>query len=174
MLLIVLSSVAGALVLAAGAWAGLVAAMRRPALAARLLRIRPLRALMARMAAAGVRASRRRARRDGTIAAGRPMSDLEAVLAFADTEEAAGARAMLARMSPRQRNELSRRTMGADGLGGLLAAGVAAGGEGSPLGRAARRAGATGAASPARDAARAARKRKAVAKRRAARAGARR
>jgi hypothetical protein len=166
MLLIVSSSVAGALVLTAGAWIGLVAAMRRPALVARLMRIRPLRALMTRVVTAGVRASRRKARRDGTIPQGRPVSDLEAVLALADTDEARRARAMLARLSPRQRNEFSRRTMGADGLAGLLAAG----GEGPHLGRAARRAGSTGAASPAH----AARRRKAPAKRRAARTGARR
>jgi hypothetical protein len=176
MLVTILLALVIVLALAAGLWIGLAYAMRRPGLARRLLRIRPLRRVMGRMAAMGMRSARKKAARDGRIRAGRQVSDLEVALAAADTEQARQAKAMLARMSPRQRAEFSRRTMGADGLSGLLAdaAALDAGDGTEMLGRADRRRGAGLAGSPGQDAARAAQRRKAVAKRRAARKGARR
>jgi hypothetical protein len=157
---------------AAGAWLGLASAMRRPALARRLMRVAPLRWGMARMTRAGLRAARRRAERDGTLPAGRPVSDLELALVVSDTEEARRARAMMARLTPRQRAELSRRTMGADGLAGLMeSAAATSAADADALGRADRRR-ASGVA--AAGAGRQAQRRKAVARRRAARKAARR
>jgi hypothetical protein len=174
MLLTILLVIAAVLLLVAGLWFGLAYAMRKPALARRLMRVPPVRFLMAKMTKIGMRAARKRAERDGTIPKGRPVSDLELALAVSDTEEARQARAMLARLSPRQRNELSRRTMGADGLSGLLAEGAAAEGGAESLGRTGRRQTAGVAASSGRESARAAQRRKAVAKRRASRKGSRR
>lgn len=173
MLMPILLAVAAVLLLAGALWSGLAYAMRRPALARRLMRVRPARYLFARLAAAGVRSARRRAEREGTLPATRPVSDLEIALAASGTEEARQARAMLARMSPRQRNEISRRTLGADGLSGLLADAAALDGAEMP-GRAGRRRVAGAPGSAGRDSARDVQRRRAVAKRRAARKRARR
>lgn len=173
MLLTILLAAGLSVLVAGGLWFALVQAMRRPALARRMVRVPPLRWAMARMAATGMRAARRRAERDGTIPAGRPVSDLEVALSVADTDEARHARAMLARMSPRQRAELSRRTMGADGVAGLLeSAAATAAVDAEALGRADRRR--VAGSAPATDAGRQAQRRKAVARRRAARKAARR
>ncbi len=172
MLLTILLAVVLSVVVAAGAWFGLVWAMRRPALARRLMRVPPLRWAMARMTRAGLRAARRRGERDGTLPAGRPVSDLEVALAVSDTEEARRARAVMGRLSPRQRAELSRRTMGADGLAGLMESAAATSAvDADALGRADRRR--VAGVAPA-DAGRRAQRRKAVARRRAARKAARR
>lgn len=172
MLVYVLAALAAVLVVAAALWLGLALVMRRPALARRLMRVPPLRFLMARMAAVGMRAARRRAERDGTIPPGRQVSDLEVALAASDGEEARRARAMLARMNPRERNALSRMTLGADGLAGLMRSDLPFPGDDAAtemLGRAGRRRQAGLAGSDRGEAARRAQKRKAVARRRAAR-----
>lgn len=166
MLLTILIAVGAAIAAGAAAWFGLAYVMRRPALARRLVKIPPFRWVMARMTAAGMKAARRKAERDGVIPTGRPVSDLEVALAVSDTDEARHARAMLARLSPAQRNELSRRTMGTDGLAGLMSDGSAA--EAEALGRANRRR-VAGTAAPTGDPSRDAQRRKAVAKRRAQR-----
>ncbi|MGD9572411.1 MAG: hypothetical protein AB7V62_11030 [Thermoleophilia bacterium] len=165
MLITILIAAGAAIAVGAAAWFGLAYAMRRPPLARRLMRVPPFRWLMARMTASGMKAARRKAERDGVIPTGRPVSDLEVALAVSDTEEARHARAMLARLSPAQRNELSRRTMGADGLAGLMVDAPAA--DADALGRSDRRrvAGTAAAGNPSRDAQR----RNAVAKRRAQR-----
>lgn len=172
MLVYVLAALAALLVVTAALWFGLAFVMRRPALARRLMRVPPLRFLMARMAALGMRAARRRAEKDGTIPAGRHVSDLEVALAASDSAEARRARAMLARMNPRERNQLSRMTLGADGLAGLMNADLPAQGDDQAaemLGRAGRRRQAVVGGSEGREAQRQAQRRRAVAKRRAAR-----
>jgi len=156
-LLIVLAVVAAVgLLLAVGA----AIVVRRPALVARLARFAPVRRLMVRM----TRAQIRRARRRGDVPAG--ATDLEVMLAGETGAEARAAQAMLARMNPRQRAELSRRTLGADGLAALMESAATLDGPDAAPGRADRRraAGAAGAPSGA-----SAQRRKAVAKRRAAR-----
>jgi hypothetical protein len=160
--LIVLAVIAAVgLVLAAGA----AVVVRRPALVARLARFAPIRRLMARMTTGQIR----RARRRGDVPAG--TTDLEVVLAGETGAEAQAAKAMIARMNPRQRAELSRRTLGADGLAALMeAAATTDGGDAGP-GRADRRRVAAVAGAPAP---RSAQRRKAVAKRRAARKAGRR
>lgn len=128
-LLIVLAAVLGTVVLLAVALAVL---SRRPALMTRLARLAPVRHLM-------VRATRwqiRRARKRGRVAAG--TTDLEVILAGQTGAEAEAARAMLKRMSPRQRAEFSRRTLGGDGLAALMDPG-ARGDDASAPGRADRR-----------------------------------
>lgn len=175
MLLTILIAVAITLVVVAGLWFGLAFAMRRPTIARRMMRVPPLRWLMARVTRAGLRSARKKAQREGRLPTDRPVSDLEVALAASDTEEARRARAMLARMTPRQRAELSRRTMGADGLAGLMGDNPLMGlDDEDALGRTGRRRGAGVAASPGRDTARAVQQRKAVAKRRAARKKSRR
>ena len=84
--------------------------------------------------------------------------------------EAQAAKAMLARMNPRQRAEFSRRTLGADGLASLMETAATLDADDATLGRADRRraAAASAAAGPS------AQRRKAVAKRRAARKAGRR
>jgi hypothetical protein len=156
-LLIALAAVvAVGLLLAAGA----AVVVRRPALVARLARFAPIRRLMVRMTTAQIR----RARRRGDVPAG--ATDLEVMLAGETGAEAQAAKAMLARMNPRQRAEFSRRTLGADGLAALMeSAATMDGGDGGP-GRADRRRAAGAAGAPA---ARSAQQRKAVARRRAAR-----
>ena len=112
----------------------------------------------------------RRTRRRGDVPAG--ATDLEIVLAGESGAEAQAAKAMLARMNPRQRAEFSRRSLGADGLASLMeTAATLEGDDGSALGRADRRraAGVAGASGG-----RSAQQRKAVAKRRAARKAGRR
>ena len=157
-LLIILAVVAGLAVLLAVGFAILV---RRPALVAKLARFGPARRLMVRATQAQIR----RARKRGDVPAG--ATDLEVVLAGESGAEAQAAKAMLARMNPRQRAELSRRTMGADGLAGLMetAATTQEGDEAGTAGRADRRRAAALAGSTGRSA----QQRKAVAKRRAAR-----
>ena len=156
-LLIVLAVVAGVAVLLAVAFA-IVA--RRPSLVAKLARFGPARRLMVRATQAQIR----RARKRGDVPAG--ATDLEIVLAGETGAEAQAAKAMLARMNPRQRAELSRRTLGDDGLAGLMeAAATLDGDDASVLGRADRRRAAGAGDAPGRSA----QQRKAVAKRRAAR-----
>ena len=155
-LLIVLAAVAAVAVLLAVAFA-IVA--RRPSLVAKLARFGPARRLMVRATQAQIR----RARKRGDVPAG--ATDLEIVLAAETGAEARAAKAMLARMNPRQRAEFSRRTLGDDGLAGLMeAAATLDGDDASALGRADRRR-AAAAAVPGRSA----QQRKAVARRRAAR-----
>lgn len=175
MLVTILVTLAALVVLAGALWLGLAFAMRRPAVARRLMRFPPTRLILSRAAAIGMRAARRRAERNGTIPAGRSVTDLEVALAASDSEQARRARAMLARMNPRQRNEFSRRALGADGLSGLLAGtgGADDADATEMLGRAGRR-GTAFAGSAGRDTAREAQRRRAVAKRRAARKKARR
>jgi hypothetical protein len=156
-LLITLAAIAGLAVLLAVGFAILV---RRPALVTKLARFGPSRRLMVRATQAQIR----RARKRGDVPAG--ATDLEVVLAGETGAEAQAAKAMLARMNPRQRAELSRRTMGAEGLAGLMeTAATREGDDAGTAGRADRRA----AAALAGSAARSAQQRKAVAKRRAAR-----
>ena len=157
-LLIVLAAVAAVGLLLA---VGVAIVSRRPSLVARLARFAPARHLMVR----ATRAQIRRTRRRGDVPAG--ATDLEVVLAGESGAEAQAAKAMLARMNPRQRAEFSRRTLGAEGLAGLMeTAATLDGDDASALGRADRRraAGVAGAS-----AGRSAQQRKAVAKRRAAR-----
>lgn len=155
--LIVLAVVAAVALLVA---AGVAVVARRPSLVTRLARFGPARRLMVR----ATRAQIRRARRRGDVPAG--ATDLEIVLAGETGAEARAAKAMLARMNPRQRAEFSRRALGADGLAALMERAATADGDDAGPGRADRRrvAGAGGA-----PAARSAQRRKAVAKRRAAR-----
>ena len=161
--LIVLAAVAAVGLLLA---VGIAIVSRRPSLIARLARFAPARRLMVRATQAQIR----RARRRGDVPAG--ATDLEVVLAGESGAEAQAAKAMLARMNPRQRAEFSRRTLGADGLASLMeTAATLEGDDSSALGRADRRradgvAGASGG--------RSAQQRKAVAKRRAARKAGRR
>ena len=161
-LLIILAVVAGLAVLLAVGFAILV---RRPALVTKLARFGPARRLMVRATQAQIR----RARKRGDVPAG--ATDLEVVLAGESGAEAQAAKAMLARMNPRQRAEFSRRTLGADGLASLMETAATLDADDATLGRADRRradgvAGASGG--------RSAQQRKAVAKRRAARKAGRR
>jgi hypothetical protein len=156
-LLIIIAAVVGLAVLLAVGFAILV---RRPALITKRARFGPARRLMVRATQAQIR----RARKHGDVPAG--ATDLEVVLAGEMGAEAQAAKAMLARMSPRQRAELSRRTMGADGLAGLMeTAATREGDDAGSVGRADRRRAAAlaGSAGPS------AQQRKAVARRRAAR-----
>jgi hypothetical protein len=156
-LLIVLAALAGLAVLLA---VGVAIVVRRPALVTRLARVTPIRRLMVR----ATRSQIRRARRRGDVPAG--ATDLEVVLAGETGAEAQAAKAMLARMNPRQRAELSRRTMGADGLASLMeTAATRQGDDAGAAGRADRRR----AAALAGSAGRSPQQRKAVARRRAAR-----
>jgi hypothetical protein len=154
-LLIVLAVVAAVGLLLA---AGVAVVVRRPSLVTRLARFAVIRRLMVRVTQAQIR----RARRRGDVPAG--ATDLEVVLAGETGAEAQAAKAMLARMNPRQRAEFSRRTLGADGLAALMETAATAGDD-PALGRADRRRAAGAAGAPGR----AAQRRKAVAKRRAAR-----
>lgn len=155
--LIVLATVAAVGLLLA---VGLAVLARRPPLVARLARVRPARSLMVR----ATRAQIRRARRRGDVPAG--ATDLEIMLAGEQGTEARAAKAMLARMNPRQRAEFSRRTLGADGLAALMETAATLEGDDAGPGRAdRRRVAATGGATAGRSAQR----RKAVARRRAAR-----
>lgn len=156
-LLIVLIAVAAAGLLLA---VGFAVVVRRPALVARLARFGPARRLMVRATHAQIR----RARRRGDVPAG--ATDLEVMLAGENGAEARAAKAMLARMNPRQRAEFSRRTLGADGLAALMETAATADGDATTAGRGDRRRAAGVADAPA---ARSAQRRKAVAKRRAAR-----
>jgi hypothetical protein len=101
------------------------------------------------------------------------MTDLELALVGQDGREAEQARAMLARMNPRQRAELSRRTLGADGLAAMMETAATLDDDAvAALGRAdRRRAGGLGTGAPA---SRTAQQRKAIAKRRSARKAKRR
>lgn len=163
LLIVALSVIA----LSALAVIGLVVVMRSPRLAARLMRFAFARKVMARVARAGLESARKKAAASGATKGAGPISDLEVVLADQSGPEAERAKALLAGMNPRQRQELSRMAMGADGLEGLMAAG-ADGGEAAMemLGRSERRRAAGAATSSAP---RAAQKSKAVAKRRKAR-----
>ena len=156
-LLIILAAVAGVALLLAVAFAIVV---RRPALVTKLARFGLARRLMVRATEAQIR----RARKRGDVPAG--ATDLEVVLAGQTGVEAEAAKAMLARMNPRQRAEFSRRTLGDGGLAGLMeAAATLEGDDAGALGRADRRRAATAGAASGHSAQR----RKAVAKRRAAR-----
>ncbi|MGE0027573.1 MAG: hypothetical protein AB7O78_20140 [Thermoleophilia bacterium] len=139
---------------------GVAVLARRPSLVMRLARFGPARRLMVRATHAQIR----RARRRGDVPVG--ATDLEIVLAGERGPEAQAAKAMLARMNPRQRAEFSRRTLGPDGLAALMESAATLEGDDDGSGRADRRrvAGAGGA-----PAGRSAQRRKAVAKRRAAR-----
>jgi hypothetical protein len=160
-LLIVLAAVAAVGLLVA---IGVAVLARRPSLVARLARFAPARRLMVRATQAQIR----RARRRGDVPAG--ATDLEVVLAGESGAEAQAAKAMLARMNPRQRAEFSRRTLGADGLASLMETAATLDADDATPGRADRRraAAASAAAGPS------AQRRKAVAKRRAARKAGRR
>jgi hypothetical protein len=153
-LLIVIAAVAGAGVLLA---ATLAVVVRRPALVARLARFAVVRRIMVWAMKGQIRRTRKR----GGLPGG--TTDLEIVLAGQTGAEAEAARAMLKRMSPRQRAEVSRRTLGGEGLTALMETAATAGGDGPSPGRAERR------RTTGSSAARTAGQRKAVAKRRAAR-----
>ncbi len=155
-LLIVLAVVAAVGLLLA---AGVAVVVRRPSLVARLARFALVRRLMVRITQTQIR----RARRRGDVPAG--ATDLEVMLAGERGAEAQAAKAMLARMNPRQRAEFSRRTLGADGLAALMESAATIDGDDDGPGRADRRRAAAAPAAPARSA----QQRKAVAKRRAAR-----
>lgn len=174
MLLTLLLILAGVIALAALAVLGLVLVMRRPALAQRLMRFAIFRRVFAKVAQAGLKSARAKLEREAGPQAGAPMTDLEVMLAGQEGAEAAQAKQMIARMSPRQRQELSRMTMGADGLAGLMEAASADGSAEAVLeglGRSERRRvqGMNGG-----NASREAQKRKQVAKRRQARKAGRR
>jgi hypothetical protein len=137
--------------------ATLAVVVRRPALVARLARFAAVRRLMVWSMKGQIRRTRKR----GGLPGG--TTDLEIVLAGQTGAEAEAARAMLKRMSPRQRAEVSRRTLGADGLASLMETAATSGGDAPAQPRAERRrAAGSSAARPTRQS-------KAVAKRRAAR-----
>jgi hypothetical protein len=155
MLLTTLVVIAALVVLGLALAGAFALAVRRPALLARMMRVPVFRRVLARMAA------------------GARMTDLELALVGQDGREAEQARAMLARMNPRQRAELSRRTLGADGLAAMMETAATLDDDAvAALGRAdRRRAGGLGTGAPA---SRTAQQRKAIAKRRSARKAKRR
>lgn len=175
MLMTLLLILAGIACLAAIMVVALVLVMRRPSLVQRLMRYALFRRVFSRVAQAGMKAARSKAEREsgGSL----PATDLELVLAGQDGPEAQQAKQMLAQLNPRQRRELSRMTMGDDGLSGLMEV-AAAGGDltdnaAEMLGRSERRRAAAltnGSGSRARSA----QQEKAIAKRRAKKKAARR
>jgi hypothetical protein len=168
MLLTTLVVIAALVVLGLALAGAFALAVRRPALLARMMRVPVFRRVLARMATSNLRRARTRAG-----AAGARMTDLELALVGQDGREAEQARAMLARMNPRQRAELSRRTLGADGLAAMMETAATLDDDAvAALGRAdRRRAGGLGTGAPA---SRTAQQRKAIAKRRSARKAKRR
>lgn len=127
MLVTLLVTLAIVVVLSAVTIAFLAYAMRRPALAQRLMRLRLFRRMFARVAESGLKQMRDKAERERAAsgAGAVPLTDLEVMIAGQSGDQAEQAKAMLARMSPRQRRELSQATLGADGISGLIDAAAA-------------------------------------------------
>lgn len=149
-------------------------AMRRPRMAAWLMRNPVGRWLAMRLTRMGMKAARKRAAREAAAGGRRsavPMTDLEAMLAGQDGPEAERIKAMMASMNPRQRREFSRMTLGSDGMSGLMnGAAASASRDGKELlGRAERRR--YGAAASPAERNRATQQSKAVARRRARKKG---